>query len=116
MAIIRSNHNKNNPYTMIINKTILDDRLSDSARGLLSRMLARPDDWQFYTDVLSKECKNKETSVRSSLKELQKFGYVKVNKPRSEKGKFAISNFYVYEDCDDSDYNENLEKELIYDE
>lgn len=102
MPIIRCEHDKDNPYVMISNKIALDSRISDKARGLLLRMLVNKDDWEFYIDKLSRDCQDRKTSVTSSLKELEKFNYIKIEKDRDERGQFKKREIYIYEDCDDN--------------
>lgn len=100
MAIYRAKHDKDNPYVLVDKKIVYDDRLSDSAKGLMLRILGRQDDWEFYTEKLSTECKDRHTSVKSSIKELIKYGYVDINRVRTENGQFSKSIFCVYEEGD----------------
>lgn len=64
-------------YTIVDNNYLFDDRLSLKAKGLLTLMLARPDDWIFHNDEMISHSTDGEKSYRAGIKELQQYGYVK---------------------------------------
>lgn len=68
---------KDKNYTVVNNDYIFDARLSLKAKGLLTMMLSRPDDWVFYMDELQTHSTDGEKSLRAGFKELQEHGYVK---------------------------------------
>ncbi|EAZ84731.1 hypothetical protein P4645_10570 [Lysinibacillus fusiformis] len=68
---------KDKNYTVVDNGYIFDVRLSLKAKGLLTMMLSRPDDWMFYMDELQTHSADGEKSLRAGFKELQEHGYVK---------------------------------------
>lgn len=68
---------KDKNYTVVNNGYIFDNRLSLKAKGLLTIMLSRPDDWVFYLDELQTHSTDGEKSLRAGFKELQEHGYVK---------------------------------------
>lgn len=68
---------KDKNYTVVDNGYIFDVRLSLKAKGLLTMMLSRPDDWVFYMDELQTHSADGEKSLRAGFKELQEHGYVK---------------------------------------
>ena len=78
MTILRVNKNKN--YTTMSNYHFKEKEMSLKAKGLLSQMLSLPKDWDYSIAGLVKLNKDNETSVVSALKELKKFGYLKVVK------------------------------------
>lgn len=87
---------KNKDYTTISNYHLRDKRLSLKAKGLLSIMLSLPDDWDYSLEGLVSICLEKETSIKSSLKELKKNNYLYVRKYQNEKGKFEYE-YNIYE-------------------
>lgn len=87
---------KNKDYTTISNYHLRDKRLSLKAKGLLSIMLSLPDDWDYSLEGLVSICLEKETSIKSSLKELKKYNYLYVRKYQNEKGKFEYE-YNIYE-------------------
>lgn len=97
MSIIRVRKNKNNPY-FIMNKTGINDKnLSLKAKGLLSYLCSKPDNWYInYQDLISSS-KNKVKSIRSAVKELLITGYMVRNQYRNNNGKFGHYDLTVYE-------------------
>ena len=94
MAIIR-NTNKNR-YTVVDNNILKNKQLSLKARGLLVTLLSLPDNWEFSENGLEEIFNDGITTIRSSLKELEKNGYLKRNKLRNEKGQFNCE-WNIYE-------------------
>ena len=78
MAIFRINKNKD--YTTISNIHLKDKRISLKAKGLLSQMLSLPDDWNYSIKGLVAINKEEETSIKTTLKELQRFKYLIITK------------------------------------
>ena len=98
--------NKTENY-VIINRHLLEDpQLSYEARGLLSSMLAKPNDWVFYISYFIKNSPAGRDKVRRIFNELIKFGYIVKSEHRSEKGHFSAPQYIVYESpslCDSSE-------------
>lgn len=78
MAIFRTHKNQN--YTVMSNYHLKDRNMSLKAKGLLSVMLSLPDDWDYSLAGLIAICKENETAVKSALKELKDFGYIRIDK------------------------------------
>lgn len=78
MSIFRINKNKN--YVTMSNHHFKEKEMSLKAKGLLSQMLSLPDDWNYSIEGLTSINKENETSIKSALNELQKFGYLKITK------------------------------------
>lgn len=78
MAVFRINKTGN--YTVMSNHHLKNKEMSLKAKGLLSQMLSLPDKWDYSIAGLVAINKDEETSIKSALKELKKFGYLKVNK------------------------------------
>lgn len=68
---------KDKNYTVIDNQYLFDDRLSWKAKGILTMMLSRPDDWIFHNDEMIAHSTDGEKSFRAGFKELQEHGYIK---------------------------------------
>lgn len=93
MSVIRVERTKN--YTVMSNYHLKEKKMSLKAKGLLSLMLSLPDDWNYSIVGLVAICKENETAIKSTLKELQEFGYVIVEKimpDKTESGRIE----YVY--------------------
>lgn len=82
---------------MIVDKIATEDaRLSWKARGILSYMLSKPDNFVFYLDKMAEDAPDGIDSLRAGIKELQEFGYV-IRYPVKEKGKIVSWVMDVYE-------------------
>ena len=76
--IVRVNKNKN--FTVMSNVHLKDKRLTLKAKGLLSVVLALPDDWDYSIEGLTAISREKEGAINSALKELKNCGYLKITK------------------------------------
>lgn len=83
MSVIRVEKTKN--YTVMSNYHFKEKAMSLKAKGLLSLMLSLPDNWDYSIAGLVAICKENETAIKSALKELQQFGYVRVDKIMPDK-------------------------------
>lgn len=93
MSVIRINKTSN--YTVISNYHFKEKEMSLKAKGLLSLMLSLPEDWNYTIDGLVSLCKENETAIISTLKELKEFGYLKVDKLMPDQTKSGKIE-YVY--------------------
>ena len=89
--------NKNVNYTVMSNHHLQDKRLSLKAKGLLSYMLSLPDDWDYSLKGLTIGCKDGLDSVRTTVLELEEYGYVRRQKVRNAKGQIIDYDYQVYE-------------------
>lgn len=80
-------------YTVVSNLAIQNSELSHQAIGLYVHMLSLPSDFDFSLSGLTEVSKEGVKSVRSMLKELESFGYIKRTRMHGDKGKF----YYKYE-------------------
>lgn len=87
---------KNREFVVMSNKFLREKRMSLKAKGLLAMCLALPDDWEYSINGLCAICKESQTSIRSALKELETFGYLKRERKQNEKGQF-IYEYVIYE-------------------
>jgi hypothetical protein len=95
MTIFRTKHSKN--YTVVNNTICTDSRISFKAKGIWLYAFSRPDDWTFYLKDIVNQSKDGEDSVRSGLKELEKYGYLVKVQNRAEDGKFGHIDWEFFE-------------------
>ncbi len=89
---------------VILDKQFLQDpSLSCRAKGLLSYLLSKPDDWEIHLSELSEHFSDGKDSIRSGIDELERAGYIKKERVRSKNGKFAGVRYYVFETPELSD-------------
>ena len=89
--------NKTSDYTVISNYHLREKEMSLKAKGLLTLMLSLPGNWDYSISGLTSICAENETAIKTGLKELKKFGYLRISKifPNKERGNKKIE--YVYE-------------------
>lgn len=98
MAVIRSDHDKDNPYTTISNDLIQDTRLKPYDLALMVKMLSLPDTWEFSASGLSIALNLERHAVSKSLKRLEGLGYIE--RPQQERGKggrFVVQDWTIHE-------------------
>ncbi len=97
-AIIRVH--KNEKYAIIPNQFLIYEKppMSLKAKGLLSIFLALPPTWNYSISGLASICKESRDCIRSTMAELTKHGYLKVEKQNGENGRFI----YIYHIFDES--------------
>lgn len=78
MAIFKVNKTKD--YTVMSNLHLREKSMSLKAKGLLSMMLSLPENWDYSINGLVAICKENESAINSTLKELKEFGYLKIEK------------------------------------
>lgn len=94
--IFRNRHEKN--FTVLSNEMLNDKTISFKARGLLSFMLSRPTDWQFYyAEIESHSDCDGGTSIMSGIRELIKAGYVTRKQTKGTDGKWNHCAWDVWE-------------------
>ena len=97
-AVVRVHKNKN--YTVMSNNHLLNKNLSLKAKGLMSLILALPDDWNYSIGGLTTLSNDGRDAVSSTLKTLQQFGYVAIEKMR-EQGQFK-SIYHIFENPEEN--------------
>jgi len=95
MAVFRVE--KTRDYTVMSNHHLKDTALSLKAKGLLSMMLSLPDEWNYTTRGLAAICKEGVDSIGTTLRELEKKGYIVRNKLRDAKGRITDTEYVIYE-------------------
>lgn len=100
MSVIRTKHNKDNPY-VILNKSALEDEtLSWAAKGLWAYLMSRPDNWNISVTHLSsiyKDYGGGEKAIYALLSELIEKGYCQRKQDRSNGGKFNSYEYIITE-------------------
>ncbi|RPH39040.1 MAG: helix-turn-helix domain-containing protein [Burkholderiales bacterium] len=110
--IVRVSKNRENPYVMI-NKSIYDDtRLSAKAIGILGYLLSKPDNWTAQVSDIVKHFRDGEKSIKSGLRELEKYGYYK-KYPIRENGKITHWESSIFEMPETQNIDETLEESLL---
>lgn len=105
---------KQTNFTIIPNEILQSKELSLQAKGLISQCLSFPDNWNYSINGLVAVVKEGRTAVMNTIKELERYGYVKRNKIHDKNGKFSGIE-YVITDYPNTDkpitekpYSENL--------
>lgn len=95
MSVFRIEKTKN--YTVMSNYHLKDKNISLKAKGLLSVMLALPEDWDYsirgFTVILMEGV----TAISNILKELEAAGYIERNLIRGRNGKIKDTEYVIYE-------------------
>lgn len=78
MALFRVN--KTSDYTVMSNVHLRNAKMSLKAKGLLSLMLSLPESWDYSVAGLCAICLESETAIKSTLKELDTFGHLRISK------------------------------------
>ncbi len=100
MTIIRTFHDKNNPYTILNNQVLFDKTLSNSARGIWAQCMARKDDWVFYMSEITDHTRDGKDAIYSQINELIRAGYVarlQVKENRDGKLVFKCVDYVFFE-------------------
>jgi len=88
---------KSKDYTTICNRIFKDRRLSLKAKGLLAMLLSFSDDWKLSISGLYAILKEGKVSIRSTMNELIKHGYVERERVKDKKGVYIGINYIVFE-------------------
>ena len=95
MAVYRVERTRD--YTVMSNFHLKDTALSLKAKGLLSMFLSFPDDWNYNTRGLAAICKEGVDAIGSTIKELEKAGYIVRRKLRGSNGRITDTEYVIYE-------------------
>jgi len=88
---------KSKDYTTICNRIFKDRRLSLKAKGLLAMLLSLSDHWKLSISGLYAILKEGKVSIRSTMNELIKHGYVERERVKDKKGVYIGINYIVFE-------------------
>lgn len=87
---------KSKGYTIMSNYHLMDKRMTLKTKGLLSLMLALPENWDYSINGLVAMCVENETAIRGALKELENLKYLIRTRIKDEQGKFDYE-YVIYE-------------------
>ena len=87
---------KNREFVVMNNKFLREKGMSLKSKGLLALCLSLPENWNYSLNGLCAICKESQTSIRSALKELEQFGYLRRERKQDEKGQFQYE-YILYE-------------------
>ena len=110
MSIIRVNKTKD--FTVMSNRHLRDQRISLKAKGLMSQMLALPEDWDYSIAGLAAINKESDAAIKSALKELKAAGYLVITKKtpdQTESGRFEYI-YDLYEEPQETQENETADE------
>lgn len=93
MAKIKHRHERS--FTIINNTIYEDPRLKLADIGLFDFLYHFPEDWNFNEVDLAKRTSSGRTALRTSLKHLEKFGYVKREWVRNSQGQLVGNNWIL---------------------
>lgn len=83
-------HGVDRDFTVAPNIIFKDKRLSYKAKGLWLQIISLPEDWEFSVAGLAQLSTEKESAIRSGLKELEQHGYLIWRKYRENNQKYAV--------------------------
>ena len=89
-------------FTVMSNTHLKDRRLSFKAKGLLSVILSLPPDWDYTIAGLSVIAADGVDSVKTAVKELERYGYITRTQLRDERGRMSCNEYRVYENPADN--------------
>lgn len=108
MAVFRIE--KTRDYTVMSNHHLRNTALSLKAKGMLSLMLSLPENWDYTTKGLAAICKDGIDSICSTVKELEKNGYVIRRRLRNTKGHLTETEYTILEYPKTQETPDNLPK------
>lgn len=88
---------KTGNYTVMSNMHLKDRRLSYKSKGLLSVILSLPPEWDYTITGLAVIAADGVESVKTAVKELERYGYVSRRQTRDERGRMSVNEYLVYE-------------------
>jgi len=95
MGIVRVQKNSN--YSVISNVHLQDESLSWKAKGILSYLLSKPDNWQVYVAHLKNQSTDGRDATASGIRELIDAGYITRDYSRNEAGQITGRDYVVHE-------------------
>lgn len=96
MGIIRIDKTAGN-YFIASKYYVEDEKISWKAKGIMSYLFSKPDDWQIYQTQLEKVSIDGKASVRSTINELIDNGYMTRQSRRKSNGDFDGYDYTLHE-------------------
>lgn len=100
MKIVK--HKKSN-FTILSNKILFNRTLSMREKGLLAVMFGLPDDWRFSIRGLATLNEDGVDGTASTLKSLEKKGFLKRERTFYKNGQFCGIDYHIYEESQNVD-------------
>ena len=88
---------KDQNYTAMFNYHLQNKEMSLKAKGLLSLMYSLPDNWTYSIEGLASISKEGVDCISQTLREIEKFGFIKRTRIRDEKGRLRSADYDVYD-------------------
>ena len=83
------------PFTITPSAIYRDPDLGMKERGMLSTLYDLPEDWRFSVEGMAKILKDGVSSVKTTMNELEKKGYVERKRNRTKEGWFSDEEVYL---------------------
>ncbi len=74
----------------------LDDRISSTAKWVLGYLASRPPGWQVRRKDLHNKCSEGKRALSTAISQLQKFGYLEIERVRGSRGRFEKVTWTVW--------------------
>ena len=81
-------------FTQVPNNLLRNSKISGKAKALLCLLMSNEEDLDNYTTNLQEMMKEGKDAIYSGVRELEKFGYLKIMSYRDKKGKI-IGNYIM---------------------
>lgn len=107
MAIYRVERTRD--YTVMSNYHLKDRELSLKAKGLLSMILSLPDEWNYTLRGLAAISKEGVDAIGSTVRELEKAGYIIRRQLRGANGRISDTEYTIYEQPHKQDNTSDVE-------
>lgn len=88
---------REDPFIQIDKAVYENEYISYKAKGILTYLMGRPEDWVIYETEIAKHTPEGIKSIRSGINELIKYGYVIKTTIRNKKGQFMANEWLVYD-------------------
>lgn len=107
MSVVRVN--KTSDFTTVNNTYLRDKNMSTSAKGLLTVVLSLPPDWDYSVNGLVAICKEGLRATKTTMRELEQLGYLKISKIMPQKGNNKFTYQYDF-------FEKSIKLEGVYNE
>ncbi len=97
MFIVPCLKDKDHTFTQVRKSFIFDSRLRMKTRFLLIFLISKPPSWCFNYPEILKSCPEGIYSIRSSIRQLIKFGYISHKQDRLPNKRFSYSHYMISE-------------------
>jgi predicted transcriptional regulator len=85
-------------YGIAPNELLNNKDISLKAKGLFTYMQSKPSEWSFSIKKIASQLKEGEDSIKTTLKELETFGYIERKAIKKEDGKWNGYDYFLYEE------------------